>query len=139
MKKLTDRVIFLILCVVILTLFVLWKGCDLKMGTPGLGLPGGGQGQGWAPNGTTQENKDDSSDTQLVTPSIKLYLGRQGISEDQVTWHDMDQFADYIKQLQEKGIKEVRYTLLPDSIERYEKKWEEELKKANLRSYTENN
>jgi len=162
MVKLIDRLIFLVICVVLLTLLVLWKGCDMKGGGLGIGLPGGQPGGHLGGQQESQANgqPDDQAkqhdqlasvskpqeqkNTSLVAatdsvPIAKLFLGDKGITEDLITWHDMDEFADYIKQLQEKGIKEVHYTLLPDSIPRYEESWEAELKKANMRSYEEKN
>ena len=75
------------------------------------------------------------NDPESPTHVIKLFLGRKGVTEDQQTWYDIGEFATFIKDLQEKGVEEVHYMLLPDGIERYEERWAQELKKANMRSY----
>ena len=139
LKNLIDRAIFLVISITLLILFVFWRGCDMK--GPGNGPPAKSSKQEATSDADSAKLKSAVPDIQAPTePSApsnvaKLYLGRKGVSEDQVTWHDMGEFAGFIKQLQGRGIKEVQYTLLPDSIERYEEKWAEELKKANMRSY----
>ena len=144
LKNLIDRAIFFLLSVALVILLIFWKGCDMK--GPGDGQPGSqpsnSQQQGTIQGQDTPEQKSTDPDVQpqsgMSEPSskiVKLFLGRKGVSEDRVNWHDLADFADYIKQLQDKGIAEVNYTLLPDSIERYEERWAEELKKANMRSY----
>ena len=149
LKKLIDRVIFLVVSVALVILFVFWKGCDMKGPGPGGGQPIGKPGTtGMSTDMDSSEQKSNvaelheqkssvsNTDTE-PTPIAKLFLGGKGkgISEDRVNWHDIGEFADFIKQLQDRGVKEVHYTLLPDSIERYEERWAEELKKANMRSY----
>ena len=140
LKKLIDRAIFLVLCVVMIALFVFWKGCDMK--GPGKGQPDGKTDTHQLQEGATDlgspEQKSNISDVTPPSESsnvVKLFLGRKGVSENQATWYDIGEFAGFIKQLQDRGVKEVHYSLLPDSIERYEERWAEELKKANLRSY----
>ena len=145
LKKLIDRVVFVVVSVALVILLVFWRGCDLKMGIgPGKGQPANTQQHTSTYDEDMPEQKSSFSNVQQIDEMsasseqpnvVKLFLGRKGISEDQTNWHDMGDFANYIKQLQDKGIKEVHYTLLPDSIERYEEKWADELKKANMRSY----
>jgi len=147
LRKLSDKAFFILLCVVLLTLFVFFKSWNFKFGGgPGIGTgPGTGNGQqsddpqkqGSYQSPDSPEQKSPRTPSQPSPgPSkiARLYLGRQGVSEDQVKWYDMEQFADFIRQLKDKGIKEVYYTLLEDSIERYEEKWREELKKAKMTS-----
>ena len=149
LKKLYDRVVFILLCVVLIVLFAFWKGgCNMGNG-PGIGLPGGQPGGHAKPGepsegGQGQPTQDPAPQAQQPgipgtgtdSASIaNLFLGRKGVSEDKTTWHDIDEFADFIKQLQEKGVKGVQYTLLDDSIERYEERWTEELKKANMQGF----
>ena len=146
LRNLSDKAFFVFICVVLLVLFSFFKGWNIKFG--------GGSGDGsfgvHGQNGNQYPHQEQSPDSQeqnsatTVTQSspeppkiAKLFLGRRGVSDDQVTWHDAAQFADFIKQLKSQGIREVQYTLLPDSIERYEEKWVEELKKANIRGYIE--
>jgi len=150
-RKLSDRIFFFLLCVVLLILFLLIKGLEFKGPGHGTGLgPGHGQSSILQPNDSQKEaaqqnrNSPEQNPTAIPVqtssepPNVaRLFLGRQGISEDQETWHVADQFADFIKQLQARGVKAVYYTLLDNSIERYEEKWAEELKKANMRSYIE--
>ena len=145
LKNMIDRTIFFVVSVTLVFLLVFWKGCDMKMGVgPGIGQPGNTQqhtsiqdGDALVQKSTSSvvQQSDDLSASSEPSNVVKLFLGRKGISEDQVTWHDMGDFTGYIMQLQDKGIKEVHYTLLPDSIERYEERWADELKKANMRSY----
>ena len=146
LKNLSDRIFFILLCVVLLGLFLMYKSCDLKYGDdqgngwPAIGNPNDNQNDETDQNTDSQEKKSPLTDLQPssgLSKIAKLFLGRQGISDDQVSWYDADQFADLIQQLKDRGIREVQYTLLPDSIERYEEKWAEELKKANMRSYIE--
>ena len=143
LKNLIDRVVFVVVSFVVLILLVFWRGCDMKIG----GDPGTGQPDSTIqatdtpqdPDAVVKESNDPDeqqpSEPTEPSPVVKLFLGRKGVSEDQATWYDMADFAGYIKQLQDKGVKEVHYTLLDDSIERYEERWAEELKKANMRSY----
>jgi hypothetical protein len=88
------------------------------------------------PNSQGQESKSPQATLPSEPPKmVKVFVGRQGVSEDQVTWFDGDQegqFAEFLQQLKDKGIKEVHYLLLPDSIERFEEMWKEELIKAKL-------
>ncbi|MCL2622618.1 MAG: hypothetical protein FWD31_03035 [Planctomycetaceae bacterium] len=143
LKNLIDRAIFLVISVALVILLVFWKGCDMKMGggVPGNGHPGNMLNHEMPPVPDASKEKPVAPDMQVPSePSaqaniVKLVLGRKGVSEDQATWHDIDDFSGYVKQLQDKGVKEVHYALLPDSIERYEERWAEELKKANMRSY----
>lgn len=136
---LKDKVVFIILGVILLLIFLGWKGFDLLNGT------GDPESEAFRQEMVEQieslENsaqKSSSPDAEAEKlPIVKLFLGRRGVSEDQITWHDVEEFDDYIRQLQEKGVKEVHYTLLPDSIERLEEKWDDELKQANMRSYIE--
>jgi len=135
-----DKIVFVVLGVTLLLLLSLWKGYQLTTDT------GGNSAQEQQNKELTDFlNKEKTTQKSNVSPTetpdlpiAKLFLGRRGISEDQITWYDVEQFGAFIKQLQQKGIKEVHYTLLPDSIERYEGKWAEELKQANMRSYVEN-
>ena len=146
-SSIKDKAVFVILCVVLIAVFLGWKSCGTHPGRPGLqqgalhwsednksqsppkmdGNDVGGTGTEKTGAGETKENKTE----------IKLYLGDRGVTEDQATWYDADQFADYIRQLQEKGVKEVKYSLLPDSIERLEKQWDAALKNANMKNYIE--
>jgi hypothetical protein len=143
MKKLSDRVkdkvVFVAMCIVLIALFLGWKSCGLPSGNGGGGMSQ--QGMPLLPDSAKslpkspeaeQENTGETKET-----VVKLYLGRRGVSADQITWYDADQFASYIKQLKEKHVREVHYTLLPDSIERLEKRWDAELKKANMKNYIE--
>jgi len=135
-----DKIVFVILGVTLLLLLSLWKGYQLTTDTGG-GLAQNQQNKEFAEfkskeNATQKSNVSPNEVPNL--PVAKLFLGRRGVSEDQITWHDVEQFGAFIKQLQQKGVREVHYTLLPDSIERYEEKWAEELKQANMRSYIEN-
>ena len=152
LRNLFDKAFFFLLCVVLLALFITIKSCDLKFGVGpgnGTGTENGqlsvdstndNQNNGKQQNLDSQEQKSTATPVQpSPEPSkiAKLFLGRQGISEDLENWHDVDQFVDFITKLKAQGIREVQYTLLDDSIERYEEKWAEELKKANMRSYIE--
>ena len=147
LRKLFDKIFFILLCVVLLALFIMLKCWDFKFG---LG-PGNGTGTGNGQqsfdnrvnnqNGDMQQNPDSPEQKPTATPTqpspkpsniVKLFLGRQGVSEDKTNWRDADQFSGFLQQLKGKGVKEVYYVLLPDSIERYEEKWKEELKKAKL-------
>jgi len=142
LRNLVDKAFFILLCVVLLALLVLYKSWDFKFGAgPGNGDdPGNGQQNVDSQNqvslqtSDSQEQKSTATSLQSSETSkiAKLFLGRRGVSDDRNVWHDADQFTDFIHQLKEKGIKEVHYVLLPDSIERYEEKWKEELKKAKL-------
>jgi hypothetical protein len=135
-----DKIVFVVLGVSLLLLLSLWKGYQLKTGD-GENTAQEQQDKELA-DFQNHENKPQKSNASPANtpdlPVAKLFLGRRGVSEDQITWHDVEQFGAFIKQLQKKGVKEVHYTLLPDSIERYEEKWAEELKQANIRSYVEN-
>ena len=142
LKKLINRVIFLVVCAALVILLVFWMGKGPGNG-PGSG-PGNGSGSGQVLQ--SQISPGQKTDTPDVLPPaeppplepikiVKIFLGRKGVSKDRITWHDIHEFADFIRQLQKEEVKEVHFTLLPDSIERYEKKWSEELKKANMRSY----
>ena len=134
-----DKIVFVVLGVTLLLLFSLWKGYQLKTGS------GSKSTQEQQNNELTElQTKVNTAQRSNISPAetpdlpiTKLFLGRRGVSEDQITWHDVEQFGAFIKQLQKKGIKEVHYTLLPDSIERHEEKWTKELKQANMRSYIE--
>lgn len=129
-----DKVVFVILGVALVLLFLAWKGFQLSTGT------GDRQTDLPTPLQNAENAKQNSDVPEQETSSLpvaKLFLGRRGVSEDQITWHGEEEFVDFIRQLQEKGVKEVHYTLLPDSIERYEEKWSRELKQANMRSYIE--
>ena len=152
LRNLFDKAFFVLLCVVLLALFIMIKSCDLKFGVgPGNG-DGTDNGQSKIDssndnqNEVTQQSSDSQKQVSTVTPTqspsepskiAKLFLGKRGISEDQDTWYDADQFADFISRLKAHGIREVQYTELGDSIPSLEKRWAEELKKANMRSYIE--
>jgi len=138
LKNLIDKGVFVVLCVVLLAIFMIWKGIGLKQGGPGDGT---GQTTSEVSQPDTQQDPDSEDQNSMaaqVTPSTellkvaKLFLDKQGVSEDQVKWYDGDHFADFIQKLKDNGIKEVHCTLLPESIERYENKWKEELKKAKM-------
>lgn len=76
-------------------------------------------------------------ESQFSNAVLKVYLGKRGVSEDLATWYGEDQFAEFIKACQDKGFKEIQYKLIPDSIERIEKRWSDELKNAGMKSYVE--
>jgi hypothetical protein len=134
-----DKIVFVVLGVSLLLLLSLWNGYKLMTGTSG----NSSQDQQKESVAERQNDKNTVQKSNISPakppnfPIAKLFLGRRGVSEDQITWYDVEQFGAFIKQLQKKGVKEVHYTLLPDSIERYEEKWAEELKQANMRSYIE--
>jgi len=143
LRNLFDQAFFVLLCLVLLALFIIVKSWDLKFGVGPENGAGPVSGQPSVDNqhpesqqspDLHERNSTATSVQSLPKPSniVKLFLGRRGVSDDKIVWHDADQFADFIKQLKDQGIKEVHYLLLPDSIERYEEKWKEELKKAKL-------
>ena len=139
-SDLKDKIVFVVLGVSLLLLLSFWKGYQLTTGT-GVNSSQEQQNKELADFQSKESEVRKSNISPTKTPDLpiaKLFLGRLGISEDQITWHDVEQFGAFIKQLQQNGVKEVHYTLLPDSIERYEEKWAEELKQANMRSYVEN-
>jgi hypothetical protein len=145
-KRFIKKVRFTALCLALLLLFLLIKTWDFKFGDgPGIGpinidSQNDNQDLETLQPQNLQEQKSNENVAQSPSdpPKVaKLYLGRQGVSDNQTAWYDIDEFADFIKQLKDNGIREVQYTLLPDSIERYEKKWAEELGKANMRGYIE--
>ena len=134
-SSIRDKAVFIVMCVLLAALFLGLKTCS--MSTPG--QPGVQEAEQFFQEIEQENTKSGSKDTKDDTQSkvAKLYLGRQGVSADRVTWHEADQFADYVRQLQESGVKEVQYSLMPDSIERIEKQWETALKNANMKNYVE--
>ncbi len=136
-----DKLVFVVMCAILIAAFLGWKGCDMKFGGLGNGRPNNNQRlekqDKDRETDAGEENPEEVRENRPAVSVVKLYLGRRGVSADRITWYDADRFAGYIRQLKENGIREVHYTLLPDSIERYEEKWAEELKKANMRSYIE--
>ena len=141
LRKLIDKIIFALLCMILLVIFIFWKGLGLKQGGPGDHTgqtirdvsESDTKNTQSDPNSVGQKSSIDQVLPLAEPPKVaKLFLGRRGVSEDQEVWRDIEYFADFIQQLKDRGIKEVHYTLLSDSIERYEEKWKEELKKAKM-------
>lgn len=129
-------IIFVLLMVIAILLLVI----AFHIGR-GVRLANQGQGDGQhhiqMVNAENHPEEDVNNKQQLPLSVVKVYLGKRGVSDDLANWHDEDKFAEFIQSCQDKGYKEIQYKLMPDSIERLEKRWSEELKKANMKNYVE--